>query len=220
MFLNLKRKLLRFCFFSFILAILGILIYYKLYIPLNRFNENKLTQPTLNSSIKYLTEESIVNKIENTEKIIPLETELSENIIIDNSWGDLDSFKKIKRIQFVGKGDYYLDLSYLDKSQVTIDKLSNKITLTLEKPKLNKVYLLNDKTLYETTSNGFLRFGEIKLTVEELNIIEREALSRMEKKLSEDSFILIAEENSKELLKNLISSLTKDDINIDISFKK
>ncbi len=220
MFFKFKRKLLRFCFLSFILGILSILIYYKLLIPFNIFDKSKLTQPTLNSSIKYLTEESIVNKIQNTEKIIPLETELTENIIVDNSWGDLDLFKKIKRIQYVGKGDYYLDLSSLDKSQVSIDKLSKKITVTLEKPKLNKVYLLNDRTLYETTSNGFLRFGEIKLTVEELNIIEREALSRMEKKLNEDSFILIAEQNSKDLLKKLLSSLTKDEFYVDISFKK
>lgn len=220
MFLKFKRELLRFCFLSFIVATLIILIYYKIFIPFNVFDKSKLTQPTINSSVKYLTEESIVNKIQNTEKIIPLETELSENIIIDNSWGSLGLFKKIKRIQYVGKGDYYLDLSALDKSQVTIDKFSKKITLTLEKPKLNNVYLLNDRTLYETTANGFLRFGEIKLTVEELNIIEREALSRMEKKLSEDSYILIAEENSKELLKKLISSLTKDEFNVDISFKK
>lgn len=219
MLLKFKRKLVQLLFLLIVFTFLGFCAYYRALIIPNSYDKGSLIPTLQTPSIKYLTEEIVINKIQNTEKIIPFETELSESIIIDASWGDLDLFRKIKKIQYLGKGSYSLDLSTLDKSQVNIDKLNKRITLYIEKPKLNSVSLMNDKTLYETTSNGPLRFGEIKLSAEELNLIEKEALNRMEKKMHDDSFMSLAEKNSRNFLEKLIHSFIEENIDIDIVFK-
>lgn len=219
MFINFKKRVVKYCFLAVLFIALGIFLSYKVFSLQKRYENRNITPNISNSSIKHLTEESVVNKIRNTQKFLPLETELSEDIIIDNSWGDSEVFKKIKRIQYFGTASYSLDLSSFDKSNVNMDKRNNKVSLTLEKPKINSIHLINDKTLYETTSNGSLRFGEIKLSPEELNNIETEVLKRMEEKINGISFVTLAEKNSKTILENIIHSLTETDMKVEVTFK-
>lgn len=219
MFIKFKKKVIKYSFIAVLFIALGIFLSYKVFSFQKKYENKNIIPKISNSSIRHLTEESVVNKIRNTQKILPLETELSEDILIDNSWGDSEIFKKLKKIQYIGTASYSLDLSNFDKSNVNMDKQNNKVSLTLEKPKINSIHLVNDKTLYETTSNGSLRFGEIKLSPEELNNIEAEVLKRMEEKINDISFVTLAEKNSKTILENIIHSLTENDMNVEVTFK-
>ena len=61
----------------------------------------KLLPQSLNiQSNNILTEDTIINKIKDVNKLIPLEIELSQTLTVDNTYFNLDIFKKSKKITF------------------------------------------------------------------------------------------------------------------------
>ena len=59
----------------------------------------KLLPQSLNiQSNNILTEDTIINKIKDVNKLIPLEIELSQTLTVDNTYFNLDIFKKSKKM--------------------------------------------------------------------------------------------------------------------------
>lgn len=172
-----------------------------------------------NDSLKITSEETIVNKIHEVNKLISLQLDLKENMIIDNSWGDWEVFKKIQKIHYYGVGSYAVDLSNLSKDKVNVDKLTGTVTITIPKPQVDSVTIDRDKTTYETTDNGLLRFGDIKLKADEYNFVEKEVMNKMKDKLNDKKIYDQAVSNTKDNLKNILQSLTKDSSKISINIE-
>lgn len=204
------RKLKRKIVFLFVLAIIFIsmgfyLCYKALYV--NTKPSDKYTLPSSSSSTKFISEESIIQKISETSKLVPLEIDLQERILLNNSWGSWDVFRQVKGITFQGKGTYSLDFSKLDTNSVYIDIPLDKIYITLPKPSIDTIAIYEEKTVYETTSNGLLRFGDIRLTPEETLLITKEVKTLMKNQLLEEKFHSLAVDNSVKSLKDLLYPL-------------
>lgn len=205
--LKLIRKIMKILLLILIFIIITFFI-----IKFNMIKDSK-EKKTLNIT----TEESLINEIKNTSKIIPLEVELSKTITIDKSWGNLEVFQKYKRIKFYANCSFYIDLSNLDKEDISLDE--NKLTITIPKPKIFNIDILREKTAYEDSTNGLLRFGEIMLTSEEFEEIQEEVYKSFEDILSEKDIYDKAISNSKISLTNLFRQIIGDDIIINILFK-
>ena len=52
-------------------------------------------------SSNILSDDTLINEIKNVNKLIPLEIELSETLTIDNTYFNLDIFKKSKKVTFL-----------------------------------------------------------------------------------------------------------------------
>lgn len=205
--LKLIRKIMKILLLILIFIIITFFI-----IKFNMIKDSK-EKKTLNIT----TEESLINEIKNTSKIIPLEVELSKTITIDKSWGNLEVFQKYKRIKFYANCSFYIDLSNLDKEDISLDE--NKLTITIPNPKIFNIDILREKTAYEDSTNGLLRFGEIMLTSEEFEEIQEEVYKSFEDILSEKDIYDKAISNSKISLTNLFRQIIGDDIIINILFK-
>ncbi len=180
-----------------------------------KFNEIK--NQNQNKPLNITTEESLINEIKSASKIIPLEVELSKLITIDKSWGNLEVFQKYKRIKFYANCSFYIDLSKLKKEDITLD--DNNLTITVSNPQIFTIDIIRNKTTYEDSTNGFLRFGEITLTSEEFEEIQEEVYKSFEETLNEKDIYDQAIYNSKISLTNLFRQIIGDDININILFK-
>lgn len=170
-----------------------------------------------NKPLNITTEESLINEIKSTSKIIPLEVELSKFITIDKSWGSLEVFQKYKRIKFYANCSFYIDLSKLKKEDISLDE--SDLTITVSNPQIFTIDILREKTTYEDSTNGLLRFGEITLTSEEFDEIQEEVYKSFEETLNEKDIYDQAIYNSKISLTNLFKQIIGDDININILFK-
>lgn len=115
--------------------------------------------------------------------------------------------KKVKGITFYGKGSYSLDFSNIDKGNIKIDKSQNSISITLPKPIVEDVTIYEEKTVYETTTNGLLRFGDIKLSPEQTISISKEVKKLMKDKMVEDELYSSAETNAKSSIEKLLRPL-------------
>ncbi|WP_066889039.1 DUF4230 domain-containing protein [Clostridium nigeriense] len=171
------------------------------------------------NNINIISEDNLINEIKNTNKIIPLEVELSKSITIDKSLGNLEIFEKYKRIKFFANCSYYIDLSKFTDEDIQMDEKNTTLNITIPEPKIFNINILREKTIYEDTSNGLLRFGDIKLTSEEFDLIQDEVYKSFEETLQDKDIYNKALYNSKISLTNLLNKFISDEIKVNISFK-
>lgn len=107
-----KIKLIKSITVLLILILVITFGYFKIF---KKSSKTYIVPNAANSNLKIASEETIINKIHEVNKLIPLQLDLKENMIIDNSWGEFDIFKKIQRIHYFGVGSYSIDLSTLSR---------------------------------------------------------------------------------------------------------
>lgn len=216
------RKFKRKVVFLSILAVFFVSIgFYTCYKLFNKPTDKveQWVSPDSTENTKFISQESIIDKIHETQKLIPLEADLKERILLNDSWGEWEVFKKVKGITFYGKGSYSLDFSNIDKGNIKIDKSQNSISITLPKPIVEDVTIYEEKTVYETTANGLLRFGDIKLSPEQTISISKEVKKLMKDKMVEDKLYSNAETNAKSSIEKLLRPLFPNESTIiDIYF--
>lgn len=186
-------------------------------INLNWRNTSKDIEAVNNVDI--ISEEILINEIKNTNKIIPLEIELSKIITIDKSLGNLEIFEKYKRIKFFANCSYYIDLSLITDEDIKMNKNNSTLDLNITKPEIFNIDILKDKTIYEETSNGLLRFGDIKLSSEEFNSIQEMVDDSFKEILQDKEIYDKALINSKKSITQLLQPIIGEDFTINISFK-
>lgn len=158
--------------------------------------------------------------MKSVSKIIPLEIEFSESIIIDKSWGNFTVFDKFKKIKFFANCSYAVDLSTIAEEDIKIDNLKKEIELKLNPPEVFSIDLNEDKTIYEEVNNGLFRFGDVILTTEEHGLIEREVANSFKRRMDEPEIYDKAILNTTSALEKLINQITNSNFSVKITFKE
>lgn len=167
-------------------------------------------------SSSILTEDTLVNEIRNVNKLIPLEIELSETLTIDNTYFNLDILRKSKTITFFATCSYAIDFSTLSSNNIEFNNSTSEIIITIPKIDIFSIDVDESKTIYEETQVGLLRFGDLKLSSEELNNIYEQLYDMFSRKMNNTQFynqVLLNTENS---LEELFSNLTGNNYNITL----
>lgn len=210
-----KLKLLKTSLFLITLIILTLLFLFFKY-P----NKFKILFPSLScSNIKSSTitsEDTIINEIKNVNKLIPLEIELSETITIQNIYFNLDLFKKSKKITFFANCSYSIDFSDISNNDIQINNADNEIIISISKLDIFSIDIDESKTLYENTEVGLFRFGDLKLSSEELNNIYQSLNEIFANKMNNSKFHDQALSNAENSLNELLFNLTGKRYNITI----
>lgn len=180
----------------------------------------KLLPQSLNiQSNNILTEDTIINKIKDVNKLIPLEIELSQTLTVDNTYFNLDIFKKSKKITFFANCSYSIDFSTLSTNNIKIDNSNKEIYITIPKIDIFSIDIDENKTIYGDTEVGLLRFGDLKLSSEEINEIYINANDMFSKKMNNQDFYTQTLKNAENSLESLLFNLTGEhyDINLTLS---
>lgn len=215
--LKLKNKLKTFVFVILIILLTIFTIhFYRLinsYLDINN-NINKSTIKT-----EFITEENIIDKLKTTNKLVTLEIELSQTIKIDKSFGSSELFSKYQYINFFADCSYYVDMSNLNKDDIIIDKLNNKLTLVIPKPEIYLISIKKDKTTLGDSVNGLFRFGDVNLSLDEISKLEENVYNSFKNIISVDDVYAKALSSSDIALKNFISQISEKDMEILLYFK-
>ena len=193
--------------------ILGLFLGYRLFVGPKKEKATWVVPNINNVSKKFSLEEALVNEIRQKQDLITLEVDMTEKVILDNSWGDLSIFKKVQTVNFFGKGIYTVDLSKLQSEKVSVENKSNKITVKVSGPTIKAIDLDNQKTTYQDPDNGFFRFGEIKLTPAESDTMQATVKEKMVKKLSEDEYTEKAKKSTEEIITKLVQNIMNSETN-------
>ncbi|SFB46261.1 DUF4230 domain-containing protein [Clostridium frigidicarnis] len=218
---KLKSKLIVLTLLALVFIFLGGYMTYTL----SNLGKTKETWIVPNSSKtynKFVTKDILINEIKKQNELIPMETELKEEVTVNNSFGTLNIFKKLQTIDFFGQGIYTVDLSNLKSDKISIDKISKKITLTIDKPAIKTISIDEEKTIYHSPDLGVLRFGEVNLSPEEYDVLMTEVKAKMKSKLLYEDVYDDALKNSestiKDLLSSILSSTNLSNYDLDINF--
>lgn len=171
------------------------------------------------NGVKYLTEESIINSINEKSLLIPLEIELTEKITIDDSWGSWSIFEKYKNITFFANCSYSIDLSQISSENLKINSNTREVNLAISKPSIYSISINHDKTVYEEAQTGLLRFGDINLTAEEYGIIEREIKKKITDKMTSEELATQAKLASDKALDGLFVSILGENLETTYSYE-
>lgn len=205
--ISIKNKIKLIILMIILFTMGGFFIAYHIYHPAKKASSQWIV-PNVNTPYnKFMTKEALVKEIQQKNELISMETQLSEEVTMDDSWGNFPVFKKIQNVQFTGEGIYTIDLSKLSSDNLSLDTKNKAITITSPEPVVKSINIDEQKTIYETTEKGFLRFGEIKLTPAELESIQSSAKSKMNEKMMSPELYTQAEKNTKTALSDFVKSL-------------
>ena len=170
------------------------------------------------SQIKLSIKDSLIDEIHNTNKIIPLELELSQSVSIDNSWGNLDILKKYKNITYFALCSYAVDLSKISNNDISINSDKKIISITLPKPEIYLIDFDYSKTQYEDSINGLLRFGDISISPEDSINIENNIKLKLKERMLENDLHLKSMDASKESISNLLKQILGENFDVIVNF--
>lgn len=166
-----------------------------------------------------LTEETLINEVRNVNKLIPLEVELSETVTVDNTYFNLDIFKKVKKITFYSNCSYSIDFSTISDSDIILNKETNEININIPTPQIYAIDIDESRTEYENTELGILRFGEVTLSSDDLKIVYDKLYDSFYSKMNNPDFYRQALTNTKISLEGLIHNLTSEEYTINLNLE-
>jgi len=157
----------------------------------------------------------IVHKAEGKSDLVIMEQPLEIVMNVTQSGlGNLSVFKKMQTVTYHGTGVYTVDLSNLSESDINVNNDEKTVSLTVPAPILSYVEPDLSKTEFSDIDKGLLAFGDIKVSTEEQNKLNEDAVSAMTTRLSEKSFMESAEDFARvktfEVFQPVVSATAPD----------
>lgn len=177
-------------------------------------SEEPITETEENIGPAYVDfEEAILGAASEHAELIVMEQPLSINTTITRSGlANLAIFSKVKDVTYYGTGVYTVDLSQIGSKQIRLDEFNKTVNILIPHAVLQYVNPDLEKTEFQDTEKGWLAFGDIKLTVEELNELEKSVHEAMEERLTQDDLLIQADEfailKTWEIFQPLVSTVS------------
>lgn len=158
---------------------------------------------------KFDFSDAIIGEARLKADFVALEQDVTVTSRISQALANLALFEKTQLVHSYGTGVYTVDLSALDADDIALDELAQIVTVTIPHAKLAYVQIDVDRTEFEDTQKGFLAFGDIKLTPEQLNILEQSIDAAMREQLDTAPMLKKADELALSQVRALFEPLVK-----------
>ena len=169
--------------------------------------------------------EVIIGSENESRKLIVYEQEATVSTQLTDSLIkklDLDWLKKTQKVSYTGKGYFVVDLDKLTKNDVVEDKSKKQITVKIEHAYLEAIKINPEDIIIDEVKESFLAKGDIKLSVEDYNIIERELKTKLEEKFNSAINGQKADDIALKMVKKIYEPIVKaidSGYNVCVEFK-
>ena len=159
--------------------------------------------------------EAILGDAKQQKKLEVYTAEISDVVTItDSGFANMKIFTKCQLLTYHGEATYTVDLSNVKERDIMLDEENKTIKLYIPHVERNTINIPSDKIEFGDTEKGVLAFGDIKLTAEQVSMVETEARSKMESRLAEDKVEETAERFATmsvwEIYQPLVSSVSPE----------
>lgn len=137
--------------------------------------------------------DAILGESRTKSDFVVLEQDVEVSTRVSQALANLALFEKSQVIRSFGTGVYTVDLSKLSADDITFDPKLNLVTITIPHAALSYVTVDVEKTEFEETKKALFAFGEIKLTNEQLNLLEQNVQSAMQEQLESGDMLAKAD---------------------------
>ena len=126
---------------------------------------------------------AILGESREKSEFVVLEQDVTVTSRVSQALANLALFEKSQLIRSYGTGVYSVDLSKLAEDDITLDNEQKTVTVTIPHAVLSYLTVDVDKTEYEETQKAIFAFGEIKLTNEQMGLLEQSIQDAMRAEL-------------------------------------
>jgi len=167
-------------------------------------------------------DEILLGEASQHQELVIMELPLSLSTTITKAGlADLQIFSKTKVITYHATGVYIVDISDLKSEDIVVDNELKTVTINVRHAQLQYVQPNWDATEFMDTEKGLLAFGDLALTQEQQNDLQKSILEEMKKEFNSAANLAQADEFAKlhlwQLFQPLISSITNSYL-VEINF--
>ncbi|MDO4183293.1 MAG: DUF4230 domain-containing protein [Coriobacteriia bacterium] len=108
--------------------------------------------------------------------------------------GNLSIFSKVKNVIYAGTGVYTVNLQNVKANNIAVDNTAKTVTVTVPHATLQYINPDYESMQFEDTEKGLLAFGDLSLTVEQQNELEKSVQTAMRERLEQDDLTTKADE--------------------------
>ena len=169
--------------------------------------------------------EVLLGKHEESRKLIvstqqaTVSTELTDRLIKKL---DFNFLKKTQNVSYTGTGYFVVDLDHLTKDCIIQDQQNKTLTIKIDHAYLQAIEIDPNKIIIDEVKEGLLARGDIELTVQDYNTIEKELRDRLEAKFNTSANGQKADKIALQMVKEVYEPIVKaidNSYEVHIEFK-
>ena len=153
--------------------------------------------------------DAILGESRTKSDFVVLEQDVSVSTRVSQALANLALFEKSQVVRSYGTGVYTIDLSKLSANDIAFDSKLNLVTITISHAALSYVTVDVEKTEFEETKKALFAFGEIKLTNEQLNLLEQNIQDAMKEQLGSADMLAKADTAALSQVQKLFEPIVK-----------
>ena len=158
---------------------------------------------------KFDFSEAILGESREKSDFVVLEQDVSVATRVSQALANLALFEKSQVVRSYGTGVYTVDLSALTADDVSLDSQLEQVAVMIPHAALSYVTVDVEKTEFEETKKALFAFGEIKLTNEQLNLLEQSIQDAMKEELSTAAMLEKADAHALTQVRDLFEPIVR-----------
>jgi len=162
--------------------------------------------------------QAILGEVRDKNQLIVMEQDIEVQTEISRTLANIPLFEKTKTIYSYGTGAYALDLSAITEGAISFDHHRKEVIMQIPHAALAYVDPDFSKTKFGDTEKALLAFGDIKMTQEQENVVNKEIEDAMWNKLNTNNRLAVADLKSVQQVKKLLAPIVQG-INEDYTLK-
>lgn len=201
-----------------ILIALGCAVYFWASAKLNAMFSWSLPTVTLGDPVMGYTtveiQDTIAGQSREKSELIVFEQDVQVDSTVDNTFLNLDWFRKSQTMHSYGTAEYTVDLSEVTSDSIQVDESNKIITVSVPHAKLKQVTVDYSKTTFDDVERGVFGWGDIKLTAEQQSVLEQDIQDAMNTECEKESYLKQADDSAEtrlvSLFKGFLINLNSD----------
>ncbi len=129
-------------------------------------------QDTMANSTAQINE-AILGEARQKQELVVWEQDVEVTSEVSQALGNINAFRKTKVFTSYGTGVYTVDMSQIDEGTINVNQDTHVVTMYIPRTQLQYITKDLEKTEFQDTQHHILAFGEVKLTQEQQNLLER-----------------------------------------------
>lgn len=206
-----KKRALRLVLLA-ALVLAALFVYWKFYAGAGATQVSVLSQGIVQTNLDF--QSAILGESREKQMYVVLEQDVTVETRVTQSLLNLSVFEKSKTIHSKGTGYYAIDLSTLTENSIRVDDSEKNVVVTVPHAILYVLDYDVTASTFEDTQGGILALGELKLTMEQQNEIQKSIDAAMHEVLETEEMFAFADEKGAlmvyELFQPLVAALSDE----------
>ena len=146
----------------------------------------ELSESAVMGNVKADIGEAILGEARQKQELVVWEQDVQVDSEISQALANIPIFSKTKSVRSFGTGVFVVDMGSVNAEAIDVDEQAHAVTVHIPHTRLQYITKDLEKTEFEDTQHAILGFGDVKLTQEQQNLLERSIEDAMRAELESD----------------------------------